>query len=86
MIEAIPLTILGLFTLTLVFAFVRQYLLWRRRETIAAEWTGGTAPPADWLEDRLAPYARKMTRRLAALIYGVPVLYVAVMITILARD
>uniref|UniRef100_UPI0035B13856 hypothetical protein n=1 Tax=Paenirhodobacter enshiensis TaxID=1105367 RepID=UPI0035B13856 len=91
MIEAIPLSILGLFTLTLVFGFVRLYLLWRRREALIAAWRRetGAAPDArpqeTLIETRLAPYQRRLTLRLIGLIYGLPILYVGGMILFLNR-
>ena len=91
MIEAIPLSILGLFTLTLVFGFVRLYLLWRRREALIAAWRRetGAAPDArpqeTLIETSHTPYQRRQTLRLIRLIYGLPILYAGGMILFLNR-
>lgn len=88
MVEAIPLTIIGLFTLTLIFGFVRQYLLWRRREAFINQRriAGDAAPPDEaWLEVQMAPYARKLTVQLIALIYLLPVMFLLGMILFLTR-
>lgn len=88
MVEAIPLSFVGLFTLTLIFGFVRQYLLWRRRETLIAGRvaTGQTTEPDPaWMDAQMAPYSRKLTVRLIGLIYLAPILFLTGMILFLTR-
>lgn len=88
MVEAIPLIIIGLFALTLIFGFVRQYFLWRRREALLAGRNAvdsSGAPDEAWLEAQMTPYRRKITVQLFVLIFILPLMYVLGMILFLTR-